>query len=189
MTLRNKLFLSAVSAALFASAATLSPAMAQAAANFTAGATVSDTQGGAVGTIASVDGDFVILKTDRHEVRLPKSSFTAHEGGFLMAMTRDQVNAAVDQTLASASTKIAVGALVSGSEGSTAGTIESLDDQFVTVKLTSGALVRLPRSAVAPGTNGAIVGMTAAELAAAAGPAPAAEVEAEAEAAVDDPTQ
>lgn len=152
-----------------ASAAALQPALAQgAAANFTAGAKVSDTAGGDVGTIARVDGDFVILKTDKHEVRLPKSSFTAHNGGFIMAMTRDQVNAAVEKSLAEASQKIVVGATVTGSQGATVGTIDALDDQYVTVKLSSGKLVRLPRSGLAPGPNGAVIGMTVAELEAAA---------------------
>jgi preprotein translocase subunit YajC len=157
---------------LAASAAALQPAAAQtapAAASFSAGAKVSDTAGGEVGTIASVDGDYVILKTDKHEVRLPKTSFTAHNGGFIMAMTRDQVNAAVEQSLASAAEKIVVGATVSGSQGAPVGTIDALDDQYVTVKLSSGKLVRLPRSGLAPGPNGAIIGMTVAELEAAAG--------------------
>ena len=156
---------------LAASAAALQPAAAQtasAAASFSAGAKVSDTAGGDVGTIASVDGDYVILKTDKHEVRLPKTSFTAHNGGFIMAMTQAQVNAAVEQSLASAAEKIVVGATVSGSQGAPLGTIDALDDQFATVKLSSGKLVRLPRSGLAPGPNGAIIGMTVAELEAAA---------------------
>ena len=95
MNFRSKLIL----IGLAATAAAFQPAAAQtapAAAGFTAGAKVADTAGGEVGTITSVDGDFVILKTDKHEVRLPKTSFTAHEGGFIMAMTRDQVNACVE---------------------------------------------------------------------------------------------
>jgi preprotein translocase subunit YajC len=170
MKVRNKLIL----IGLAASAAALQPAAAQTAsatASFSAGAKVSDTAGGDVGTISSVDGDYVILKTDKHEVRLPKTSFTAHEGGFIMAMTRDQVNAAVEQSLASAAEKIVVGATVTGSQGSTVGTIDALDDQFVTVKLSSGKLVRLPRTGLAPGPNGAVIGMTVAELEAAAGAA------------------
>jgi preprotein translocase subunit YajC len=165
MILRNKLFLSTLSAALFVAAV---PAAAQASANFAAGAKVSDTQGGEVGTIASADGDFVILKTDKHEVRLPKSSFTAHDGGFIMAMTRAEVNAAVEQTQAEAASKLVAGAVVQGNEGGTVGTIDAIDDQFATIKLTSGKLVRLPRSAIAPGTSGALIGMTVAELEAAA---------------------
>jgi preprotein translocase subunit YajC len=168
MNVRNKLIL----IGLATTAVAFQPAAAQtapAAAGFTAGAKVSDTAGAEVGTITNVDGDYVILKTDKHEVRLPKASFTAHEGGFIMAMTRDQVNAAVEQSLASAAEKIVVGASITGSQGGAVGTIDALDDQFVTVKLASGKLVRLPRSGIAPGPNGPVIGMTVAELEAAAG--------------------
>jgi hypothetical protein len=170
MKVRNALIL----VGLTASAAALQPAFAQtapAAANFAAGAKVSDTAGGEVGTITSVDGDYVVLKTDKHEVRLPKTSFTAHNGGFIMAMTQAQVNAAVEQSLASAAEKIVVGATVTGSQGAPVGTIDALDEQYATVKLTSGKLVRLPRTGLAPGPNGAVIGMTVAELEAAAGAA------------------
>lgn len=163
----SKILLLATSMAAVA----MQPASAQT--GISAGAKVSDTQGGEVGTITRVDGQYVILKTDRHEVRLPTTSFTAHEGGFLIGMTRDQLNAEVDKTLAQANLKVAVGATVTGSQGGVVGTIEALDDQFVTVKLTSGKMVRLPRKSVGPGQNGALIGMTVAELEAAAGAAPA----------------
>ena len=140
-------------------------ALAQAA----AGTKVVHTSGAEVGTVQAVEDGFYLVKTDKHEVRLPKASFTAHEGGFIMAMTRDQVNAAVEQSLASAAEKIVVGASITGSQGGAVGTIDALDDQFVTVKLASGKLVRLPRSGIAPGPNGPVIGMTVAELEAAAG--------------------
>jgi preprotein translocase subunit YajC len=180
MSVRNKLFLSAVSAALAVAGVSAAPALAQAAkASFAAGAQVKDTQGGDVGTITRVDGDHVIVKTDKHEVRLPQASFTAHEGHFLMAMTRDQLNAEVDKALAAANAKLVTGATVLGSAGSPVGTINAIDDQFVTIKLTSGALVRLPRSGIAAGPNGPVIGMTGEQLQAQVGPAgaPAAEGE------------
>lgn len=133
-----------------------------------AGARVTDPKGGEVGTITRIDGQFVILKTDRHEARLPISSFTPHQGGFLVAMSRDELNAAIDRTLAEANQKIVVGAIVTGSQGSPAGTISAIDEQFVTLKLGSGTLVRLPRGSIAPGPSGAVIGMTVAELEAAA---------------------
>ena len=176
MLVYKKLFLSAAPVALFAAAAGLQPALAQqpaaqqapAQSSMTVGAKVSDSAGGEVGTVSKVDGQFVILKTDKHEVRLPATSFTAHEGGFLFGMTRDQLNAEVEKTLAAANAKIVAGASVTGSQGGNVGTIEAVEDQFVTVKLVSGKKVRLPRAAVAPGPNGAVIGMTVAELEAAA---------------------
>ena len=62
----------------------------------TAGATVKDTSGGVVGTITRVEGGNLVLKTDRHDVTLPVSSFTATDEGALFGMTRDQLNAEVD---------------------------------------------------------------------------------------------
>jgi preprotein translocase subunit YajC len=173
MTIRNKLFLSAVAVTLAGAGAAM-PALAQAAqAGITAGAQVKDTNGGDVGTVTKVDGQFVILKTDRHEVRLPVASFTAHQGHFLMAMTRDQLNAEVDKTKAAANAKLVAGASVAGSQGGNVGTIDAIDAQFVTVKLTSGKLVRLPRAAMAPGPNGGVIAMTVEELEAAAAQATA----------------
>ncbi len=169
MSVRNFLLASAFSFAIAAAAA--SPTAAQQPAPQAAmavGAKVSDAQGGDVGTIAKVDGQFVIVKTDKHEVRLPVTSFTAHNGGFLFGLTRDQLNAEVEKTLAAASAKIVAGSTVTGSQGGNVGTIEAIDDQYVTVKLTSGKLVRLPRAAIAPGANGPAIGMTVAELEAAA---------------------
>ena len=142
-----------------------------------AGAKVSDTQGGEVGTIASADGDFVILKTDKHEVRLPKTSFTAHQGGYVIAMTRAQVNAAVEQSLGKKAEALAVGAVVRDPSGATVGTIDSLDDSSATIKIGE-ARVQLPLSAIGTGPNGAAVSMSAAELqaqAAAAAGQPAAD--------------
>ena len=83
-------------------------------------------------------------------------------------MTRDQLNAETERALAAASAKIAAGAAVSDAAGGAVGTITAVDAQWVTVKLVSGTEVRLPRSAVAPGPNGAVVGDTAAQLEAAA---------------------
>jgi preprotein translocase subunit YajC len=165
MTFRKQFFRSSLAAGLFLASV---PAAAQPGPNFVAGAKVSDTQGREVGTIASVEDDFVILKTDKHQVRLPKTSFTASDGGFIMAMTRAQVNATVEQALAQADSMLVAGAVVRGKAGGTVGSIEAIDDQFATVKLTSGKLVRLPRSAVAAGTNAALIDMTVAELEAAA---------------------
>lgn len=134
----------------------------------TVGMAVKDTQGGDVGSVIKVEPGFLVVKTDKHEVRLPSSSFTPHDGVLLFGMTRDQLNAETERALAAAAAKIAPGAAVSDSSGGAVGTISAVDPQFVTVKLASGAEVRLPRSAVAPGPNGAVVGTTAAQLEAAA---------------------
>lgn len=158
--------------ALALSAAAVSaPAFSQAPAGISAGMTVKDTSGGTVGTVARVDSGFVIVKTDKHEVRLPANSFTPHEGALLFGMTQAQLNAEVEKSLAAAAAKIAPGAAVTGTAGAAVGTIAAVDDQTVTIKLASGNLVRVPRTGVAPGPNGVVVGATAADLEAAAKPA------------------
>ena len=130
----------------------------------TAGMQVVDTTGGAVGTVVSVNGDNVVIKTDKHQVALPKTSFTAHEGKLLFGMTQAQLNAETEKSLAAAAASIAAGATVKGSAGTVVGTIDTLDADSVTIKLQSGSLIRVPRSGVAAGGDGVVVGLTAAEL-------------------------
>lgn len=130
----------------------------------TAGMQVVDTSGGAVGTVVSASGDNVVIKTDKHQVALPKTSFTAHEGKLLFGMTQAQLNAETEKSLAAAAASIAAGATVKGSAGSVVGTIDTLDAESVTIKLQSGSLIRVPRSGVAAGGDGVVVGLTAEEL-------------------------
>ncbi|MDB5693728.1 MAG: hypothetical protein JWO81_2791 [Alphaproteobacteria bacterium] len=144
------------------------PAPVPAGAAISAGMAVKDTNGDDVGTVTKVDGQFVVVKTDRHEVRLPATAFTPHQGALLFGMTRDQLNAEIEKNLAAAASKIAPGGAVSDASGGAVGTITAVDAQSVTVKLVTGTEVRLPRSAVAPGPNGIVVGNTAAQLDAAA---------------------
>ena len=165
--------------ALMASAAIAQPAFAQA---MTVGAKVSDTAGGAVGTITAVDGQYVTLKTDRHEVRFPVASFTRVDDGYIMAMTQAQVNAAAEQSLAQAQALVTVGAAVRGAGGAVVGIIDALDDQYVTLKVED-RLIKLPRAAVGAGPSGPVLGITEAELeAAVAATAPPADGEATASA-------
>lgn len=125
---------------------------------------VVDPSGGAVGTVTGLKGDMLILKTDKHEVQLPLTSFTADQGKLLFGMTAAQLNAETEKALAAANAAVAVGANVFGSDGTQAGTIEALDDQLVTIKLASGQSVKLPRSGVAGSPKGAVLGVTTAQL-------------------------
>jgi preprotein translocase subunit YajC len=141
------------------------PALAQA-----SGTQIVDTNGGAVGTVVRVDGENVVIKTDKHEVALPKTSFTAHEGKLLFGMTQAQLNAATEKSLAEAAAAIAPGATVKGSGGTVVGTIDAVDTETVTIKLSSGSLVRVPKTGVAAGNGEVVVGLTAQELEAGAAP-------------------
>lgn len=135
-----------------------------AAAAVTVGAVVKDTKGGEVGTIVKVEGDQLVLKTDRHEVRLPVSSFTATKDGALFGLTQAQLNTEVDKAAAAAAAQIVVGATVKGAAGAAVGTIEAIDAGVVTLKLSSGTSIRLPRSAIGGGPNGPVIGLTAEQI-------------------------
>ena len=154
-----RLVFSSIAAISLAFAAPAAPALAQA-----AGTQVVDTGGGAVGTVVRVDGDNIVIKTDKHEVALPKTSFTPHEGKLLFGMTQAQLNAATEKSLAEAAAAIAPGATVKGSGGAVLGTIDAVDTEFVTIKLQSGTMVRIPRSGVAAGNGEVVIGLTAEEL-------------------------
>ena len=140
------------------------PVLAQARATITAGMEVRGPNDSLVGTVKTVNGDFVIVATDRHEASLPKASFTPHEGKLLFGMTRDQLNAEVDKAQAAASAALIPGAVVQGAAGVQVGTIDAIDDTGVTLKLQSGKLVKLPRNGIGVGPSGPVIGMTAAEL-------------------------
>lgn len=161
MTARTKIILSAISMAV---AGSLAPAaLAQAPASISAGAVVKDVDGGAVGTISSVDGEFVILKTDKYEARLPVSSFTAAEGHYLFGMTQAQLNAEVEKAQIDPATLMTAGAVVRDTAGGLVGTVEAVDSGLATVKLSTTS-VKLPVSAFAANEQGLVIGATAAEL-------------------------
>lgn len=128
------------------------------------GMQVVDPSGGTVGVVKSVQGDSLVLKTDKHEVQLPLTSFTANEGKLLFGMTAAQLNAETEKAMAEASAAIAVGAQLYGIGGTLAGQIEALDDTLATIKLTTGETIRIPRSGIGMGPNGATLGLSVEEL-------------------------
>ncbi len=156
MSFRNLLAAAALSAGMLLPAAALAQTL-------SVGTAVTDTDGGAVGTITAIDGDNVVLRTDRHEVRLPASSFAVTEDAALIGMTQEQLNSQVDQMLAQAQQAFAVGATVRDRDGATVGTVQALDDETLTIQLGEQQ-VRLPRAAVAAGPDGLVIGATVAEL-------------------------
>ena len=156
MKLRKILAATALSTALLLAA----PAAAE---TLRVGAVVTDPQGGQVGTITAVDSQYVTLRTDKHETRLPVASFTATDSAVLFGLTRDQLNSQVDQALAQAQQAIAVGAVLHGRDGGVIGPVTAVDAQNVTVSFGEQPVV-FPRSALAAGPNGLVVGFTVAEL-------------------------
>lgn len=129
------------------------------------GVAVIHTSGAPVGTIVSVTGDATVLKTDMYELRLPVASYgTNKDGATVVAMTREELNATVEQELAKAQNMLQPGLMVRDPSGGVVGTIDEVDDEFVTLKLASGKAARLPRTGFAAGPAGPVVGITAAQL-------------------------
>jgi len=135
------------------------------------GATVTDPQGGIVGTITAIEGNTLMLHTDRHDVRLPVASFTATDSAVLFGMTQAQLNAAVEQAQAEAQRAFAVGTILRDNAGMVVGPVTALDAETVTVQIDANVL-RVPRSALAAGQGGLVIGATRAQLMAASVPAP-----------------
>jgi preprotein translocase subunit YajC len=154
----------AFAAALAAAPLAISQAIAATPAEVHPGMQVVDPSGGAVGMVTGVKGDMLILKTNAHEVQLPMTSFTANQGKLLFGMTAAQLNAATEQAMAAAKAAVTPGANVYGSDGTLAGTIESIDQSLVKIKLANGQSVRLPRNGVSGSDKGAVLGVTTAKL-------------------------
>jgi len=133
---------------------------------FGVGMPVVDTQGGSVGTITVVTTDTVTVKTTKHEAQLPKASLTISEGKALLGLTQAELDASVEQTLATVSSAgLKAGATVKGSGGASIGTIDALEAENVTIRLSSGLKISIPRSGITvEADGGGVIGLTAAEL-------------------------
>jgi hypothetical protein len=165
MKLRNLLAISAAAAALPLAA----PALAQS--GLHVGATVTDAQGGTVGTITAIDGQTVTLHTDRHDVRLAANSFSVNGNTILFGMTQAQVDAAVEQTQAAAAQAVQVGAVLHDNMGAVVGPITVLDAQTATVQIGAN-VVRVPRAGLQANNGSLMINATLAQLRAASVPAP-----------------
>lgn len=154
-----RLFVALASASL----ALAGPAFAQTG-GFTLGTPVLDSSGNAVGTVTAINGDVVTVKTDKLDANLGKASFAEQDGKLYIGMTQAELNAVVEKDQAAAAASLAVGAEVKDSAGAVAGTIKAIDAELVTIKLASGKSVRIPRGGIAGSANGAVVGLTAADL-------------------------
>ncbi len=143
----------------------VAPAFAQATAAVAVGMQVTDAQGGQVGTVTALNGDNVMVRTDKHEVLLPKTSFTPDNGKLLFGMTQAQLNAEVEKSTAAADAALVAGAAVVGLQGTPVGTIEAIDAQNATIKLATGKSVTLARSGLRGNADGTVtIGLTVEQL-------------------------
>ncbi len=137
----------------------------QAAPAISVGMAVVDDAGAPVGQVESVEGGDVLVRTDRHQARIPRASLRLNRGRLVLSMTRAQLNAAVDRLAPSpVMVELVPGVTVRGTGGVVAGTIESVAEDHVILRLVSGVAVRLPRSSVGADAEGGIISVTAAEL-------------------------
>lgn len=159
----------------FAASAQTAPApaagaTATAGASVAAGATVYDTAGGVVGTVASTDGTNAVIDTGTVKAAVPVTSLGAGAKGPTLAMTKAQLDAAAGQQQAQASanfaSKLVPGAAVYGTGGAQLGTIKSVDASGVTLTTSAGD-AKLPANGFGPGPQGVTIGMTQAQLTAA----------------------
>ncbi|TZG29191.1 preprotein translocase subunit YajC [Sphingomonas montanisoli] len=157
-----------------AAAPAAAPATAPAAtatANVAAGATVTDVKGGAVGTIASTDGTNAVIDTGVVKATVPVSAFAKGDKALLIGMTKAELEAAAKGAGADQQAEFLAslqpGTTVSDPQGGAVGKIEAIEGENVVVA-TANAKAKLPKSALAKGPNGAVIGMTAAQLEAAA---------------------
>jgi preprotein translocase subunit YajC len=130
----------------------------------TVGATVKDTKGGVVGTVASASGGNVVVDTGNHQVTIPETSFATTPDGPLLAMTRAELDSAAEAAMAAEKAKLASaiqpGATVRGTQGGVIGTISKLDGDFVMVKGEAGE-ARIPAAGLSLKADGLHFGMSA----------------------------
>lgn len=159
--------------------ATTPAAGAQASATVAAGATVYDTSGGVVGTIASTDGTNAVIDTGTNKAAVPLTSLGKGAQGPVLAMTKAQLDAAAgaqqQQASAAFRSQLVTGASVYGTGGTKLGTIKAVDASMVTLTTDKGD-AKLPVAGFGPGPQGVTIGMTAAQLSAAMGAAPSSDV-------------
>lgn len=119
------------------------PAMAQ-----SVGMPIVDVAGGPVATVTAIQGDNLQIKTDKHEVLLPKASFTVDGNKLLFGLTQAQLNAKIEESTAASQAAIVAGATVNGSGGAAVGKIEAVDADQVTIALTSGQRIQVASTAL-----------------------------------------
>lgn len=160
-----RLILETFVAAAVGISAPLAPVAAQAQGSITVGMQVVDPAGGTVGSVAALTGDNLVVKTDKHEVQLPKASFRADNGKLLFGMTQAQLNAEIEKSLTAASASVVAGATVNGIGGTSVGKIDVIADGKVTIALTAGRKIQVPQDALRGNPDGTVtIGYTSAQL-------------------------
>ena len=139
------------------------PAFAQAIAPGTQ--VVDSKTGAAVGTVSAVQGDNLLIKTDKHETLIPKASFAPNAGKLVLGMTQAELNAEIEKNQAATSAAIAAGATVKDMDGVEIGKIDSVTDAGVVIALPSGQKIQVGKTGVRGNTDGTVTaGIRASQL-------------------------
>jgi len=145
--------------------AALGIALAAPAAAQSVGMQIVDTAGAPVGTVTAIQGDNLLVKTDKHEALLPKASFTLHDGKLLFGLTQAQLDSKIEESAAASQKSIVAGATVNGTGGAAVGKIEAVDNDKVTIALTSGKKIQVPSTGLRGNADGTVaIGYTAEQL-------------------------
>ena len=145
--------------------AALGIALAAPAAAQSVGMQIVDTAGAPVGTVTAIQGDNLLVKTDKHEALLPKASFTLHDGKLLFGLTQAQLDSKIEESAAASQKAIVAGATVNGTGGAAVGKIEAVDNDKVTIALTSGKKIQVPSTGLRGNADGTVaIGYTAEQL-------------------------
>ncbi len=165
------------------------PAAAPAGVTLTAGTTVYDSEGQAIGPIASSDGATVVVTVGDRPAALPASAFMQTDKGTAITLSLTQLNAALDQQAAAADAQLTAalqpGADIKGVNGaSVVGKVKTADAEGVVVTTAEGD-VRLPRKAFFVAAHGLSTSFSAEQFAAAVAEAKAPDAAAADDAATD----
>lgn len=129
------------------------------------GATVYDASGAEVGKIKSVNAPNFVIDTGKNTATLALTALGTGPKGPVLGMTKVELDAAAEKAAAAAKAETAAAifadAPVFAADGTTqlGKVAEVTDTEFV---LDAGAVrVKLPKTSVAKGTSGLMIGMTA----------------------------
>lgn len=160
--------LSLIPAAALAQTAAPAAAPSAAATTPAVGATVLDSAGTSIGTIASITPRAIVLDIDGTKVAVPPASVGATAKGLAMAMTKASLQAAQAQQQAQAQaalqSRLVAGTAVSGINGTPIGTVKANDGSLITLTTSKGD-VKLPTNGFTMNQSGQVmIAMTEAQF-------------------------
>lgn len=163
------LVLMSASASAQDAATTAAPATAAATPEVAVGATVYDASGAEVGKVKSVAAPNFVIDTGKNTATLALTALGTGPKGPVLGLTRVELDAAAEKAAADGAAALAaaivVDASVHASDGTTVlGKIAEVSETDFILD-TGKTRVKLPKTSVAKGENGLMIGMTAQQFA------------------------